>query len=150
MLNTFFVMKELGRPTKFLKLEPDYRAPRGIELRKRTLVNKLLASQGMEHARLVDSPMNSAHEFSDRGVEHMAAEAKTYRGIVGSILYRSTETRPDLCECTSDLRSFVERPGLNNMVAASRVLQYLRGTMMHTLLISPGRDTQLNAYVDAK
>lgn len=148
-LSTHFVINDLGRPTQFLNIEMDYESRRGIGLRQIILIDKLLANQGMERAKPVDSPMNPALDFSERGVELTAAGTSNCRCTVGGILYCAKKTQSNLCVYTSVSGSFVERPGQNDRVAVKRVLRYLRGTRVNTLLIDPGKDTNLNAYVDA-
>lgn len=83
MLSTHFVIKDLGRPTQFLNIELHYKAPNEIVLRQTTMIDKLLANQSIEHAKKVDSPMNPAHDFSERGVELTATETMNYPSIVG-------------------------------------------------------------------
>jgi len=51
-----------------------------------------------------------------------------YRGIVGSLEYLVTMTRPDLAWAYSELSKYVQFPGKHHMLAAEHVLCYLRGT----------------------
>ena len=53
---------------------------------------------------------------------------RRYRGIVSSLGYLVTMTRPDLAHAYSKLSKYVPFPGKNHMLAAEHVLCYLRGT----------------------
>jgi len=53
---------------------------------------------------------------------------RTYRGIVKSLGYLVTMTRPDLAWPYSELRKYVQFPGIAHMEAAEHVLRYLRDT----------------------
>jgi len=59
---------------------------------------------------------------------------RRYRGIVGSLGYLVTMTRPDLAWAYSELSKYVQFPGKNHMLAAEHVLCYLRGTWNQRIL----------------
>jgi len=66
---------------------------------------------------------------------------RRYRGIVGSIAYLVTMTRPDLAWAYSELSKYVQFPGKTHRLAAKQVLCYLRGTWNQTIRYS--RDSHL-------
>jgi len=68
-----------------------------------------------------------------------------YRGIVGSLGYLVTMTRPDLAWAYSELSKYVQNPGKNHMLATEHVLRYLRGTWNQTIRYS--RDSHENPNV---
>ena len=70
---------------------------------------------------------------------------RRYRGIVGSLGYLVTMTRPDLAWAYSKLSKSVQFPGNNLILAAEHVLCYLRGTWNHTIRYS--RDSHENTNV---
>ena len=70
---------------------------------------------------------------------------RRYRGIVGSLGYLVTMTRPDLAWAYSELSKYVQFPGKNHMLAAEHVLCYLRGTWNQTVCYS--RDSHDNPNV---
>jgi hypothetical protein len=57
-----------------------------------------------------------------------AAEIELYQQIVGSLIYLSTQTRPDLCYSMSVLSRYLTNPSSDHMNAAKHALRYLRGT----------------------
>ena len=58
---------------------------------------------------------------------------KRYRGIVGSLGYLVTMTRPDLAWSYSELSKYVQFPGQTHMDAADHVSRYLRDTWDETI-----------------
>ena len=81
-----------------------------------------------------DCDKNPAPEFHRR-----------YRGIVGSLEYLVTMTRPDLAWAYSESSKYVQFPGKNHMLAAEHVLSYLRGTWNQTIRYS--RDSNENHHI---
>ena len=69
---------------------------------------------------------------------------RRYRGIVGSLGYLVTTTRPDLAWAYSELSKYVQSPGKNHMLAAEHVLCYLCGTWNHTIRYSRDFHETLN------
>jgi len=69
-----------------------------------------------------DCDKNPAADFHQR-----------YRGIVSSLGYLVTMTRPDLAWAYSKLNKYVQFPGKTHMLAAEHVLCYLSGTWNQTI-----------------
>ena len=63
---------------------------------------------------------------------------KRYRGIVGSLGYLVTMTRPDLAWSYSKLSKHVQFPGQTHMDAADHVLRYLQDTWDETITYTRG------------
>jgi hypothetical protein len=72
--------------------------------------------------------------------------------MVGSLLYLSCWTRPDISFAVSELSRFVSDPGLVHMQAAKRVIRYLKGTKELKLRYSRPEGVKINqlwGYVDS-
>ena len=64
-----------------------------------------------------------------------------YRAVIGSLLWLSLGTRPDITYAVSQVAKFSANPGLEHWKAMKRILRYLHGAcdlglVFHT--ISPG------------
>ena len=64
-------------------------------------------------------------------VQHQRVDIKEcsafpYRAVIGSLLYLSVGTRPDLAFTVSYLSRFLANPGIPPIKAAQRVLRYIR------------------------
>ncbi|XP_020534315.1 secreted RxLR effector protein 161-like [Jatropha curcas] len=101
----------------------------------------------METSKLVSTPLvqNQKLSKSDGGEE---ADASNFRSLVGSLLYLIA-TRPDLPFATSVLSRFMQAPGENHLIAAKRVLRYVKGSLDHPTQFKLVEDGKLNGYVDS-
>lgn len=73
-----------------------------------------------------------------------------YKELVGSLLYISTNTRPDITFAVSYLSRFLDKPTQELWTAGKRVLRYLKETQDQGLLYKrKGNYTELQAYSDA-
>ena len=115
-------------------------------------IDELLGKFGMGDSRPVATPIVSRLSNADRGNDLSKEDHAQYRVIVGSLLYLSCWTRPDISFAVSELSRFVADPGDIHMKAAKRVLRYLKGTRDLGLRFTrPERDklNQLWGYVDS-
>jgi len=76
---------------------------------------------------------------------------KCYSGIVGSVGYLVTMTRPDLVWSYSEISKYVQLPGQPHMEAAEHVLRYIQHTWNETVTDTRGsrRINELWGWVDA-
>jgi len=71
-----------------------------------------------------------------------------YREAIGSLMYTSVATRPDISFTVSTLSQFLENPGEAHWEAVKRVFRYLAG--MRDLALTYGGDWhELTGYTDA-
>lgn len=59
---------------------------------------------------------------------------KEYRSIVGSLIYASISTRPDITHAVNMVSRYMHEPGQQHMIAAKRVLRYLSDSSDYGLL----------------
>ncbi|XP_067937199.1 uncharacterized protein [Watersipora subatra] len=77
-----------------------------------------------------------------------SADHTLYQSIVGSLLYASTATRPDITHSVGVLSKFNSMPTQTHLTAAKRVLRYLKGTMGYGITFNK-TDTQPVGYSNA-
>ena len=63
-------------------------------------------------------------------------DQQLYQSAVGSLLYLSIATRPDITYAVSNVAKFCAKPTKQHWVAVKRIFRYLRGTQTHGLLYS--------------
>jgi hypothetical protein len=71
-----------------------------------------------------------------------------YRIIVGSLVYL-TITRPDIAYVVHVVSQFVASPTTVHLAVVLRILRYIRGTVLQSLLLSTTTFFELRAYSDA-
>jgi hypothetical protein len=85
---------------------------------------------------------------SDKDDPHM--QNRSYRSLVGSLLYVATGTRPDVAFAVCQLSRCLEHPTEAHWNAAIRVLRYLKATASYGICYgSKSGNIELTAYCDA-
>ena len=72
-----------------------------------------------------------------------------YRSAIGSLMYLSTCTRPDISVVVSELSKFSQNPGLSHWEGVKRVLRYVSGTVSEGLLYKRGAQVEVWGYSDS-
>ena len=106
----------------------------------------LLEAFGMEMATPKKPRMVSGVKLAKTG-EHLLPEGNRYAALVGSLLYVSRMTGPDISCAVGVLSRFTSCPSQAHMRAAKGVLHYLWGTTR--LGVAYGSSEPLQGYVDA-
>lgn len=85
----------------------------------------MLMKYGMQNCKAVDTP--SVPE--DDGHEDKEQVTFPYREAVGSLLYLSTRTRPDIAYAVGAASRNMESPERKHVTALKRIFKYLAGTL---------------------
>ena len=137
------------------------RESRRLEISQQLYVEDLLSKYAPflnESCRSFDVPMADAPvltvdmcpEAGSAEQESMKGKQEFYMAVVGSLLWLSSCTRPDISYATSVLARFVANPGMPHYNAIIRVLVYLRTTKNFGLLYQiPDTAAGLEIYADA-
>lgn len=90
----------------------------------------------------------SNQESPSDATEAARMEKVPYCEAIGSLMYASVATRPDITHAVSALSRFLDNPGSTHWEAVKRVFRYLAGT--RTFALTYGGETQdLIGYTDA-
>jgi hypothetical protein len=108
-------------------------------------------------SKTYDSPMDDAKdlsaedcpEFGSEDYRAMAERRTMYMSVVGSLLWLSACSRPDLTYTTSVLARYVSNPGATHYKCMLRVLAYLHHTQNRMLTLGPTIENKLEVYSDA-
>ena len=84
---------------------------------------------GLANCNGVDKPITSRLTAKDQPADVNTSDQELYRGMVGSLLYLASWTRPDIAFSVSDLSRFVSNPGKPHLEAAKRVFRYIKKTI---------------------
>lgn len=76
------------------------------------------------------------------------ADGTLYKQLVGCFMY-ITVTRPDMMCVVCLLSRFMANPREDHMLAAKRVLRYLKGTLDLGIFYKRGSDLEVRAYTDS-
>ena len=145
-----FKMTDLGEAEFFLGLLLKRNmAEHQIELNQQRYITEVLQRFNMQDSKPKGTPVAvGAHLVASTEPEN-AARSRYYRSAVGSLMYVMVATRPDLAYAVGALSQFMANPSEEHVIAAKRVLRYLKGTVGCGLLLGAGGEECLSAYSDA-
>lgn len=88
----------------------------------------------MESAKAVSTPVDTSSQLvKATETSNDDTDQVQYQSAVGSLLYLSTRTRPDITYVSSVAR-FCAQPTQQHWVAVKRIMRYLKGTVHYGLL----------------
>jgi len=124
-----FSTHDLGEAVAFLgmSIERD-RAVRTIKLAQSNMVNELVAKYGLADAAPKGVPLSPTTQLTKGGSTPLDTSTHTYSALVGSLLYLSVCTRPDIAQAVGALAKYMAAPTEAHWTAAKGVLRYLKGT----------------------
>lgn len=123
-LDSTFKIKDLGELSYFLGIEAAI-SPASLNLCQRKYALDILKESGFFKQQACESPMFPRQKlYHDDGP---LTDAGVYRRLVDRLLYLIA-TGPDITYAVQRLSQFVDRPTENHLVAAHRVLRYLKAT----------------------
>ena len=126
-----FKMTDNGHISSVLGLQIDYdRDRRVIKLSQEGFADAILERYAMGNSKPAATPLEPHARLSKADGNGIAipADKEWYQSVVGSIMYLSVCTRPDLAFSAGALARFMDAPCEHHIVAAKRVLRYIAGT----------------------
>lgn len=120
------------------------RENRSVVLDQAAYTERKLRQYGMWECRSADTPSAAGMDLTvnDSDVitemDQKEIEQFDYSGVVGSLMYATVMTRPDISYSVSVLTQYMQKPHKKHVIAAKRVLRYLRGTVDLGLTLGPG------------
>ncbi|KAG7552374.1 Zinc finger CCHC-type [Arabidopsis thaliana x Arabidopsis arenosa] len=130
MLSDNFEMKDMGLADVILGIRIK-REPNGYSLTQSHYVEKVLKKFGHYDDRPVVTPFDPTCKLSKN--EGESVSQLEYTQILGSIMYITNCTRPDLAYSLSRLSRYASNPNGEHWNALVRVLRYLKHTMNYGL-----------------
>ncbi|PPR03037.1 hypothetical protein CVT24_012297 [Panaeolus cyanescens] len=124
-----------------------------ISLCQEAYINQIVERFGLADAHDISTPLEPGIDLCPQS-PHVSptilspAEKKLYREIIGSLMYLSVMTRPDITYAVSTLSQYLETPHTTHLIAAKRVIRYLKGTKALRLVLG-GTEFSVVGYSDA-
>ncbi|CAM8975422.1 unnamed protein product [Rhodiola kirilowii] len=146
-LSRAFDIKDLGPLHYFLGLQVTSQ-PDGLHINQLKYAHDMLEKYGLLHSQLVSTPMTPKAPLNLTDGS-LLDNPTLFREIVGSLQYL-TITRPDIAYAVNFISQFMSQPRTTHLVAAKRILRYVKGTIDHGLSFTPQHHpVTLSAYSDA-
>ncbi len=153
-INGKYKMTDLG-PCKWLlgiKVDRDLEA-RTTSLSQSAYIESILARFNFTDLKPSSIPIDpSAPLLKSQSPQTLAGKARManvpYRAAVGSLMYASMGTRPDITFAVSTVAQYLENPGWEHWEAVKRIFRYLGGTR-DLRLVYGGDVADLVGFADA-
>ena len=95
----------------------------GISIDRETFIEKALKRFGMEDCEPSKTPAEVKFKLKKANEQEHKIDETAYRSMVGSLLYLSKQTRPDITWITNQLPRHMQNPTSQHCTALKRVLR---------------------------
>ena len=145
-----FEVKDLGELNYFLGVNIVQDHKNGtVWIGQPLYTQNVLKRFGMEDAKPVSTPASVNTKLLKGSEESEYVDQDLYRSAVGSLLYLSTMTRPDIAYAVGNVARFSAKPTKQHWTAVKRILRYLKGTPNLGLLYRRSNSKSVVGYSDA-
>ena len=147
-LTEIFDIRDLGESSYFLGMEIERKRDEGtIKLSQKKLTGEILNRFGMSEAKGRSVPLSQGEKLTRDG-EPLDTGEHPYRELIGSLLYLSVCTRPDIAYAVGALSRYMSAPTTDHWRAAMGILRYLADTRDLGIVFGKGGLIP-EGYVDA-
>ena len=123
-----FTVKDMGELNYILGVTVDQNVE-GIWIGQPAYTKKVLEKFQMDEAKPVSTPVDTSVKLTKTDEDSEAVDQGSYQSAVGSLLYLSTWTRPDITFAVSNVAKFCSKPSKEHWTAVKRIMRYLKGTV---------------------
>lgn len=134
-LSKQFQVKDMGELHHFLgvKVVQDHTTG-NVWIGQQTYTETTLKRFGMEDAKSVRTPVDTGSKLVKAKDQDIYEDKQLYQSAVGTLLYLSSATRPDITYAVGNVAKFCSKPTKQHWIAVKRILRYLKGTHTYGLL----------------
>ena len=124
-----------------------------VHLSQQAFTEQLISNHKLDHANPTKTPYRSGHPVDSVPHSKMSTSdrkklSSDMKSIVGSLLWLSQGTRPDLSTIVSMLASYQANPSYGHLRAARHVIRYLKGTVTEGITFTSQKLHALQAFVN--
>lgn len=149
LIGAKFELKNLGPITQFLGIEVTRDTDGNFQLCQSKYIKQIALQFGLMNAKSANTPMEVNYGKSSSSV--LLIDNVNYQKLIGSLLYVSVNTRPDIAASISILARKVSEPNEEDWNQLKRVVKYLKSTADLKLYLSDNQEEkqELFGYADA-
>lgn len=150
-IESHFNITNLGEVKTYLGIQVEKDAQGVYSIHQKNYIKKMLAEYKMTDAKPSKIPMDPGFMKNVPENDIKLPSNTEYRKIIGSLLYLTVNSRPDIAVAVSILGRKVCEPKQSDLMEAKRILRFLVYTQDMTLKLggADGNSNHLIAYVDA-
>lgn len=118
-----------------------------VHVNQAAFTRKVLAKFGMVDSKPVGTPADAS--IQNFGLTDDVSTNYPYRQTVGSLLYLSVATRPDISYTVGVVSRFLSNPKEVHVNAVKRILKYLKGTVDFGIIFEKNSKQTIFCYSDS-
>ena len=103
----------------------------------------------MENSKPTATPIDTGTKLTKATEDSKLFNQELYQSAIGSLLYLSTRTRPDIAYAVSNVVRFCSKPTMEHWKSIKHTMRYLNGTRNYGLLYEREKVTDFIGYSDA-
>ena len=103
----------------------------------------------MKDAKCVNTPVDAGSRLVKAIEGDELFDQVVYQSTIGSLLYLSTGTRPDIAFAVSNAARFSSNPSKQHWMAVKRIIRYLKGTRDLGILYMRSAEDDLIGFSDS-
>ena len=150
IIGKYFKVKDMGDLSYFLGVKVVQNTQNGsIWIGQPLYTEAVLKKFNMDQAKAAKTPVNASQKLIQTTEEDDTIDKGLYQSVVGSLLYLSTCTRPDIAFAVSNVAKFCSKPTKSHWTAVKRIMRYLKGTTRYGLLYRESDFKECVGYSDA-
>ena len=121
-----------------------------IDINQTTYLENVLKRFNMFDCKPVSTPMECNKRFNKATENDNLFDVNIYQSAIGSLLYASIASRPDILFSVGVLSQFMSNPTQEHWSAVKRIFRYIKGTLNYSLqfVSSKANDITLYGYAD--
>ncbi|KAK3894704.1 hypothetical protein Pcinc_001550 [Petrolisthes cinctipes] len=145
-----FKLKDLSELQYFLGVKVVQNTVKGqIWIGQPLYIENILKKFGMEDSKPVETPVDPNQKVCKVTDECTIFDKEQYQSAVGSLLYLSVKTRPDIAYAVNSVTRYSTKPTSQHWKAVKRIMRYLKGTRDLGILYNYNGSTDFVGYSDA-
>ena len=149
-LAAHFKMKDLGKLHYFLGISIEHDKDGGyLWMHQRQYIQSLLERYGLSQAKPSATPADVNVRLVKNDGVSKSVDQVSYQSMVGSLLYASIATRPDIAQAVGAASKFNSCPTEAHLTAVKRIFRYLKGTINLGIKYERSADDHLVGFSDA-
>ena len=102
----------------------------------------------MENSKPTATPIDTGAKLTKATEDSKLFNHELYQSAIGSLLYLSTRTRPDIAYAVSNVARFCSRTTMEHWKSIKHIMRYLNGTQNYGLLYDIEKVTDFIRYSD--
>ena len=122
-----------------------------LTISQKSYLENILKRFGIQDCKPVSTPLEPGKKYDKLQDDRDPVDVQRYQAAIGSLIYASIASRPDIAEAVGVLSQFMARPGPEHWTGVKRLFHYIKGTLDFGLkyVASNKGDLSLQGYSDA-